>query len=63
MEEKHLHTNKIHDDEIDLSQILRILSQYRYWMMATALVIIFAASLYAFLSTPIYRSEDRKSVV
>lgn len=57
MEEKHLHTNKIHDDEIDLSQILRILSQYRYWMMATALVIIFAASLYAFLSTPIYRSD------
>lgn len=55
--EKHIPHNHLSSDEIDLSQLLRILRQYKYWIIITTVLIFLIGISYAILSIPTYRSD------
>jgi len=57
VKETHAPHHHLSSDEIDLSQLLRILRQYKYWIIITTVVFVLAGISYAMVSTPIYRSD------
>lgn len=48
---------KVMDDEIDLQRLWALLQDGRWLIIGTTLLALFMGAVYAFLATPIYRSD------